>query len=84
MNSLGIDITGKTVVIKASYMKPEFQDVAYRLMLVSGGFGALPDTMGNAVIGTFLHSGLSERVEGFMVEREATDDDLKALGQLYN
>jgi hypothetical protein len=83
-NSLGIDLAGKTLVIKAIYLKPEYRDLPHRLFKARGGFGCSPDTMGNAVIGTFLYDNSDDRMEGFMVERVATDDDLKALEQLYN
>lgn len=83
-NSLGIDLEGKTLVLKASYLKPEYREIGHRLFLARGGFGCSPDTIGNAVFGTSLCDGEEWRAEGFMFERVATDDDLAHLVKMFN
>lgn len=61
-NALGIDITGKTVIVRGR---------RFRVSEPDGGFGALPFTSGQAVFGVWLDgpaSGKKERVEGFDIE----------------
>lgn len=84
MNSLGIDITGKVLVIKASYLKPEYHEIGHRLFKAYGGFGCLPDTAGKAVFGTSLCDGEEWRAEGYMFERVATDEDMAELVKMFN
>lgn len=68
MNSLGIDLTGKDVLIKEEVMLPEFSDVRWRRFHVDGGFGASAAKIGGALIGMFVEDGERARMEGSMVE----------------
>jgi hypothetical protein len=79
-NNLDMDLTDKVVVLDAQYLKPEYHSLRSRLFKVSGGFGALPFTAGRALMGEFLCDGERCRMEGFMVERLATDEDMAAVG----
>lgn len=78
-NSLMVDLTDKTVVLKSKFLKPEFSDIKWRLFRVDGGFGASPHTMGTALIGEFLADGEKARMEGYQVLRLATEEDLAVL-----
>ena len=64
-NSLGIDLEGKTVILKP---KGNRKDRRSRRFKVSGGFGASPHTTGTALLGTFLDDGKSARVSGYDVQ----------------
>lgn len=81
-NKLGKDLTGRAVVIDATVLKPEYADAPRRVFVVSGGFGAMPFTTGNAVFGAFLADEEKCRVEGWMVERFATDEEIEAAKRL--
>lgn len=78
-NRLDTDLTDKVVVIDKRYLKAEFHSVKARLFQARGGFGCQPETIGNAVIGTFLSDGEEARIEGFMVERFATPEEVESL-----
>lgn len=73
-NRLDADLEGKVVVLRAEAYKG---GVKARLFRCTGGFGCKPYTTGNAIFGTFLASGQDERVEGFEVERLATDAEVQ-------
>jgi hypothetical protein len=67
MNSLGIDLTGKTVLIRKEVLNEEFRE-GDRRFKVSGGFGAKPYTSGTALFGTWLVDGEECRMSGMDVE----------------
>lgn len=69
-NTLNADLTDKVVVLSSDYIKG---DERARRFLVTGGFGALPHTSGNALVGTFLIDGEKARMEGYMVEKLSDD-----------
>ena len=73
-NNLRIDLTGKTVIFSQNYMKVPATEHPF---LVSGGFGAKEYTSGRALFGTFLSDGEEARMEGFMVERLATEEEIE-------
>jgi len=73
-NRLNIDLTDKVVVLRAEDYRG---DVKARLFRCRGGFGCVSYTGGNAIFGTFLSDGTEERVEGFQVERLATDAEVQ-------
>ena len=75
-NALNEDLTGRVVLISAHYMKQEYADPARRVFVVSGGFGAKPYTSGGGCFGAFLFDGEQCRMEGYMVERFATEDEI--------
>ena len=77
-NRLNEDLTGRAVVIDAAELKPEYADPVLRVFAVSGGFGAKSFTRGNAVYGAFVYDGEQCRMEGWMVERFATDEEIEA------
>lgn len=80
VNNLNMELAGKVIVILPKYLKPKYHAIEERLFLCKSGFGCHPDTNGRAVFGTYLKDGESTRIEGYWVERLATDDELKLLG----
>lgn len=76
MNSLNDDLTGKHVVIGAEYLTDECAEAARRVFRVIGGFGAKPFTNGRALFGVFVAYDESVRMEGWMVERLATSQEV--------
>lgn len=72
-NSLNIDLTGQVVIFKQRYLTVDALQHPFR---VEGGFGAKPETMGRALLGTFLSDGEEARMEGYMVKRLATDEEI--------
>ena len=74
-NTLKMDLEGKVVVIGKKHLLPKFHLVEDRLFEVTGGFGASPVTSGSALMGRFLKHG-SDRMEGWMVERLATEEEI--------
>lgn len=76
MNSLQADLTNSVVVIHKAVFPSRSP---YQLVFeVQGGFGCLPQLIGRAIFGKFLHSGEKCRLDGCDVERFATDDDIRA------
>lgn len=74
-NTLGIDLTGKVVIFRQEFLTVPNTEHPF---LVQGGFGASPHTQGRALGGTFLSDGEETRMEGYMVERLATDEEIEA------
>jgi hypothetical protein len=74
-NSLDIDLTGKVVIFGPTYLAVPATEHPF---LVRGGFGAKPHTHGRALLGTFLSDGEDARMEGYMVDRLATDEEIAA------
>lgn len=72
-NSLNMNLEGQVVIFKKKYMTVPPLDHPFR---VEGGFGASPSTIGRALFGTFLSDGEEARMEGFMVERLATEEEI--------
>lgn len=80
MNSLKQDLEGKTIILDRQYLRPEYHAIEYRVFKVLAGFGMKPHTIGTALWGEFLSDGEQSRMEGYQVERIATDDEI-ALAQ---
>lgn len=72
-NSLNIDLTDQVVIFHQRYLKVLATEHPFH---VGGGFGALPYTSGSALGGTFLSDGEVCRMEGYMVERLATEEEI--------
>lgn len=77
MNSLKQDLEGKMVILDKQYLKPEYHDIKYRVFEVLGGFGTKPHAIGTALSGRFLCDGEYARMEGYQVERLATQDEIE-------
>ena len=76
-NHLGEDLTDRVVIIDAKHLVSELDSPERRAFRVNNGFGAKSHTYGSAIIGEFLFDGKRCRMEGWMVERFATDDEIK-------
>lgn len=76
-NGMNQDITGKYIILRKSAMAPAYQDMTWRVFYALGGFGCLPDTMGNGVFGWYVRDKEEARVEGYDVERFATEEEIK-------
>ena len=59
----GDDIRGKVVVIKPEVLRQEYRRATSQLHLCTGGFGASPNSRGNACFCTELYSGKTTRFE---------------------
>ena len=91
-NALDENIEGRVVVISTEYLAPGQFGVSGRTALekrpdlrcfeVTGGFGAHPHTIGGAIFGPFLYDGERVRLEGFMVERLATGEEIAKVKSL--
>jgi len=72
------DLNGKVVVIRADVLKKEYQRATRQLQLVTGGFGASPNSRGTACYCKNLYSGKQERFERWdvlgIVDRENLPD----------
>ena len=87
MNALHEDITNKVVVLQEAMFKPQYRWLPRRLFVVTGGFGAKPDTWGRKIFGKYLMDTVEQPLDeceeywtyGFYVERLATEADLQAL-----
>lgn len=77
-NALNEDITGRHVVLREDSLKSEYADITWRVFHAQGGFGCSPDTAGNAMFGTFVRDGEEVRMQGYHVERFATDAEVEA------
>lgn len=77
---LGIDLKGKTVLVRKSFFKPEYADKDRRFKCESG-FGCSPDLAGRAVFGTFLLDGEEARINRSDIERVCEESELSAVPQ---
>lgn len=79
-NNLGVDITGRFVVLREAWFKSAVMaaDVRERVFRAEGGFGCSAFTMGTAVSGEFLVDGERTRIEGYDIERFATPAEVGA------
>jgi hypothetical protein len=78
-NSLGVDIEGLHVVIAVEHLLPRYAALNERIVRAVGGFGCKPYTMGGAVAARWA-DGTESRVEGWMLERLASDTEASAAG----
>lgn len=79
MNSLHTSIEpGTHVILKESAMAADYKDLTWRVFQANGGFGMHDYTIGSAVFGTFVRDGEEARMEGYDIERIATDDEVEA------
>ena len=77
-NTLNEDLTGRVVIIDAEHLIPALSNrPELRAFHVTNGFGTHPKTRGSALLGKFLYDGEKCRMEGWMVERFATDDEIE-------
>lgn len=76
-NALEKNLEGATVIFKQKYLQRGIvaSEQPYH---VTGGFGAKPNTKGNAMFGEWLSDGEKDRMEGYCVERLATDEEISA------
>lgn len=78
MNNVGIDITGKFVLVREDWFRDK-TTVAERVVLATGGFGCSPDANGRAVFVEFVTDEGKCRVEGYDLEdRLATVEEVAA------
>ena len=66
-NGLNDDIEGKLIIIKPEALSPEYRRADYQLRVCLGGFGASPDSRGNAVYCRDLFDGKDGRFERYDV-----------------
>ena len=76
-NSLGQDLTKKIVVLKGVAM------VKDRLFYCMEGFGCYNYTAGSKIIGRLLTDGRETTVDGRMVDRLATPEEVKSVNKKY-
>jgi len=55
------DLNGRAVVIKSESLAPEYRTADHQLAMVTGGFGASPNSMGQTVYIKSLYDGTDER-----------------------
>lgn len=81
-NSLDMELEGKWVLIKQDLLKPEFHPERFRLVQVTGGFGASPYTSGSALMVVWHVDGEKSRLGGHDVERLVEGEELARLQAL--
>ena len=82
-NALNEDLEGRVVILAAKHLDPALVGAELRAFRVRGGFVARSYTSGNALFGTFLFDGEDCRMEGWMVERIATDEEVAQAEAVY-
>lgn len=68
-NSLNKDLRNKRVLLMKKVFKPEYQDEKYRIVKITGGFGAEANTIGRAIFVEFECDGKKARFSGYDVEK---------------
>lgn len=81
-NSLKMDITNKYVLIKTDCLKEEFHEIPKRVFFADGCFGTKPYTMGRSLGGEFVFDGERATLDGYDVERLATDEEIASAKKL--
>jgi hypothetical protein len=79
-NALNINLKGKTVIFKQDHLQNKYV-AAEHPYLVADGFGASPAASGHALMGEWIADGERDRMEGYAVERLATDEEIAAAQQ---
>ena len=76
-NALQQELKGKTVIFRQEDMAPGVvaEDHPFHC---EDGFGCSPHTSGRAIIGYFVEDGEKGRIDGWMVDRIATEDEIEA------
>ena len=70
------DLHDKVIVIKPEKLRREYQRANYQLKLCTGGFGASPNSRGNACFCVDLFSGKSSRFERYEVMGTLKEEQL--------
>ena len=70
------DLHNKVIVIKPDKLRREYQRANYQLKLCTGGFGASPNSRGNACFCVDLFSGKSSRFERYEVMGTLKEEQL--------
>jgi len=71
-NSLGIDLIGKTVILKQSYFRSPLVNTEHPFVCESG-FGCSEITRGTAIFGYFISDHERTRIDGFDIEKLKED-----------
>jgi hypothetical protein len=78
-NNLNRDLEGKYVVLNSNFKG----DDIHKVFLCKDGFGVYSSTIGKAIIGEFVYDGEKCRVEGYDVERLATDEEVRKAKEIF-
>ena len=70
------DLNNRVAVIKPDALRREYQHATYQLVLVTGGFGASPNSRGSACYCVNLHNGTKGRFERFDILGTLNEDQL--------
>ena len=70
------DLHDKVIVIKPEKLRREYQCANYQLKLCTGGFGASPNSRGNACFCVDLFSGKSSRFERYEIMGTLKEEQL--------
>lgn len=77
-------MSGKYVILGPKHFKPEIWfPTAKRVFLAGGGFGVKRGTVGNAVMGIWVHDGEDVRQERWQVTRLATEEEIAKAKAMY-
>lgn len=78
-NSLKAELEGRYVILKLKFFRDreKFKDAVARMFKCKDGFGCSSDTMGRAVFGHFTIDGEEARIDGFDIQRFATDEEIE-------
>ena len=70
------DWTGRLLIVKPDILAPEYRSAEHQLVMCTGGFGARPNSRGNAVYIKELHSDKQMRYERYQIAGIADPDKL--------
>ena len=76
---VGIDLTGKILVLKEVQLSEEYRTVGNRLWRASGGFGCSPDATCRALFCECLSDGEKSRWYRYYFEGWISEDQADAL-----
>jgi hypothetical protein len=77
-NSMNESLEDKLIIIKPEALTPEYRSAEYQLKICTGGFGASPNSRGNAVFCKDFYSGKQSRFERWDVAGVADIQTLPA------
>lgn len=85
MNSIGKNIEGQYVILKDEYCSDrDKKNEEMRVYLAGGGFGCSPVTSGTCVTATQIATSLRMRLEGYMLDRIATPEEVDAAKEFFS
>ena len=82
-NKLNIELASRYIILQSGGRQGYKGNDIERVFYCESGFGCSSATSGNAIYGKFVFDGEECRIEGYEIERLATDKEVNQANILY-